>query len=147
MSSCKPSTPNAATANEGQGRLVLVVEDNERNARLTIAMLEASGYRTCAAGDGAMGLEMTRDRLPDLIITDLQMPGMDGLTMTRALRSDPNTSSIPVLAISAHALQDHRQQALAAGCCGFLTKPFRFRELLAEVALALGASVSATSTT
>jgi CheY-like chemotaxis protein len=66
------------------------------------------------------------------------MPGMDGVAMTRALKSDENTRQIPVLAISAHALHEHHQQALAAGCCGFVTKPFRYRTLLKEVADAIG---------
>lgn len=132
-----------AAATPGQGRLVLVVEDNEKNARLTVAMLEGAGYRTSLASDGNQGLEMTRICLPDLIITDLQMPGMDGLAMTRVLRAQPDTNSIPILAISAHALQDHRQQALAAGCYGFLTKPFRFRELLDQVSAALASSPAA----
>jgi len=138
MNSDALTTSANETGNQGQGRLVLVVEDNEKNARLTVAMLEAAGYRTCLAGNGQAGLTMTRTSSPDLVITDLQMPGMDGLAMARALRAQPETLTIPILAISAHALHDHREQALAAGCRGFLTKPFRFRELLAEVAAALG---------
>jgi CheY-like chemotaxis protein len=122
---------------QGNGELVLVVEDNEKNARLTIAMLEAGGYRTRLAGDGNEGRDLAIALVPHLIVTDLQMPGLDGLAMARALRERAETRRIPIVAVSAHALSEHRQQALAAGCRGFLTKPFRFRALLCEVAAAL----------
>jgi two-component system cell cycle response regulator DivK len=121
---------------QGNGELVLVVEDNEKNARLTMAMLEAGGYRTRLAVDGNEGRDLALALTPDVIVTDLQMPGLDGLAMTRALRERPETRHIPIVAVSAHALNEHRQQALAAGCHGFLTKPFRFRALLSEVAAA-----------
>jgi two-component system cell cycle response regulator DivK len=128
---------NESTPPQGNGELVLVVEDNEKNARLTIAMLEAGGYRTRLAGDGNEGRDLAIELLPELIVTDLQMPGLDGLAMTRALRERAETRHIPIVAVSAHALNEHRQHALAAGCHGFLTKPFRFRALLCEVAAAL----------
>ncbi len=119
------------------GRLVLIVEDNEKNARMIIAMLTAAGYPTSWAADGDEGLRMACELRPALVMTDLQMPGLDGLAMTRALKSRPDTAQIPVVAVTAHALAEHRQQALAAGCLKFLTKPFRYQALLAEVADAI----------
>ncbi len=121
----------------GGGRLVLVVEDHEKNARLTLAMLSAAGYATRWAPDGNEGLRLAAELQPALVITDLQMPGLDGVAMTRALKSRDDTRHIPVVAVTAHALAEHRQQALEAGCLKFLTKPFRFQALLAEVADAI----------
>jgi CheY-like chemotaxis protein len=124
---CRTAAPSAS-------EVILIVEDNEKNARLMIAMLKAAGYQTAWAADGNEGLRMVSEVNPRVIITDLQMPNLDGLAMTRELKSRPETAQIPVLAVSAHALAEHRQQALAAGCCKFLTKPFRYESLLAEVA-------------
>ncbi len=125
---------SAGVAARGTGQMILVVEDNEKNARLTVDMLKAGGYRSQLAVDGVEGLRMAVELLPDLVITDLQMPGMDGLEMTRQLKADSRTAHIPVVAVTAHAMNEHREGALAAGCCTFLTKPFRFRALLEEVA-------------
>jgi len=105
-------------------------------------MLAAAGYRTCVAVDGIEGRQLAADTQPALIITDLQMPRLDGLAMTRALKGDPGTSQIPVIAVSAHALNEHRENALAAGCFQFLAKPLRLRELLNEVANAIGCQLS-----
>lgn len=127
----------------GERPLVLIVEDNEKNARLTMAMLEAGGYRTEVAGNGREGLQKTTELQPALVVTDLQMPGMDGLEMTRALKLNPETTDIPVIAVTAHALSEHRRDALAAGCQGFLTKPFRYQTLLNEVGHALGSIANA----
>lgn len=135
------SSENVA-ADRHADALILVVEDNERNARLTVAMLTSAGYRTCLAGDGIEGCQLAADNQPLLIITDLQMPRLDGLGMTRALKRNPQTSQIPVIAVSAHALNEHRESALAAGCVQFLAKPLRMRELLNEVANAIGSRFS-----
>jgi two-component system, cell cycle response regulator DivK len=121
----------------GSGQLILIVEDNEKNGRMMIDMLKAAGYRTQLAGDGLEGLRLASELRPEIIVTDLQMPNMDGLAMTRALKSQADTASIPVIAVTAHALQEHREEALAAGCCLFLTKPFRLRTFLGEVADAI----------
>jgi two-component system cell cycle response regulator DivK len=121
----------------GQGQLVLLVEDNEKNARLMAAMLDSVGFRTCLAADGREGARLAEELRPALIITDLQMPGVDGLQMARALKAEDKTRHIPIIAVSAHALMEHRQEALAAGCCSFITKPFRYRTLLSETADAL----------
>jgi CheY-like chemotaxis protein len=132
-----PHNSTAPAARATGGPLVLVVEDNEKNARLTLAMLSAAGYEARWAEDGNEGLRLACALKPALVITDLQMPGLDGVSMTRALKSRPETTQIPVVAVTAHAMTEHRQQALEAGCVKFLTKPFRFQALLAEVADAI----------
>lgn len=114
--------------------LILVVEDNPANSRLICEMLRAGGYRVHVAADGLQGLDRARGLRPALILTDLQMPGLDGLTLTQTLKSDPATAQVPVLAVTAHAMADHRASALAAGCAGFVTKPIRFQPFLAEIA-------------
>jgi CheY-like chemotaxis protein len=134
----QPQVAEHTAAQPEPGKLVLVVEDNEKNARLTVAMLESAGYRTCVAPDGNAGQRLAAELRPAVIITDLQMPGLDGLAMTRQLKAGPATRQIPVIAVSAHALSDHRRDALAVGCCSFVTKPFRLRTLLGEVADAIG---------
>ena len=121
----------------GAGRIVLVVEDNPTNARLIVDMLGIEGYTTHVAQEGAEGFELAVELLPDLILTDIQMSGMDGLSMTRMLKADRRTAAIPVIAVTAHAMQDYADQAMSAGCCAFITKPFRFRPFLAEVAHAI----------
>ena len=122
---------------DGAGGLILVVEDNPLNARLTCAMLHIGGYRTHTAADGLEGLVCASELRPDLILTDLQMPTMDGLAMTSKLKADPRTAMIPILALTAHALPDYREQVLAAGCAGFLTKPIRLQPFLLEIRNAL----------
>jgi CheY-like chemotaxis protein len=126
----RPATTGAAAG----APLVLVVEDHERNARMLEAMLSSAGYRSQWACDGEQGLRLVADLNPTVVITDLQMPGMDGLAMTRQLKANPATAPIPVIALSAHAMTEHGEQALAAGCVKFLTKPIRFQSLLTEVA-------------
>ena len=125
--------PDAIADREPGGALILVVEDNAANARLTCAMLQAGHYRTHVATDGAEGLQCALRLRPDLILTDLQLPNVDGITMSRQLKADPRTAMIPVLALTAHAMRDCQEQALAAGCIGFLTKPIRMRPFLAEI--------------
>lgn len=93
-----------------------------------------------AAEDAEAGLALAREQRPDLILMDIQLPGMDGLTATRALKRDPATATIPVLALTAHAMKGDEEQILAAGCDGYLAKPFRYPELLERVAAMLPAS-------
>ena len=97
-------------------------------------MLKAGGYRTCVATSGREGLALAKELRPLLILADLQMAGMDGLAMTRALKADPQLAVIPVIALTAHVMPEHRQQALAAGCAAFLCKPLRLHPFLNEIA-------------
>jgi CheY-like chemotaxis protein len=124
--------PAAGTGQQPAAR-VLVVEDNPTNARLTSHMLLAGGYQVLLAADGHEGVEMARRLVPDLVLTDLQMPGLDGLGLARLLKQTPETAGIPIVALTAHAMTDHRDRALEAGCVAFISKPIRLQSFLSEV--------------
>jgi len=117
---------------------VLLVEDNDRNIRLIEEILRANRYEVAVATNGLQAIEAAQALQPDLILMDLQLPEMDGLTATRRLRSNPVTAAIPILALTAHVMAEHRQQLLEAGCCGYISKPISYRTFLEEVAKALG---------
>jgi CheY-like chemotaxis protein len=114
--------------------LILVVEDNPANQMLIEAVLTGAGYITAVVGSAPEALESIGDRRPDLILMDIQLPGMDGLSLTRRLKADPGTASIPVVALTAHALASDQQLSLDAGCVGYITKPFDTRLLPDQVA-------------
>jgi CheY-like chemotaxis protein len=107
--------------------LILVVEDNEVNQLLTASVLEREGFEVDVAGSSTQALERLGDRKPDLIQMDLQLPGMDGLALTRRLKADPATANITVVALTAHAMSGDREQTLAAGCAGYISKPIDTR--------------------
>jgi CheY-like chemotaxis protein len=113
--------------------LVLLVEDNERNARLFTEILLANGYRLSLASDGYQCLEAVRQEQPNLILMDLQLPGMDGISVIRHLKEDPSTASVPIIALTAHAMPEHRERLLAAGCCSYITKPISYHPFLQEI--------------
>ena len=106
---------------------VLVVEDNEANMAVAAALLEAAGYRFFQARTAEEGITLARTESPDLILMDISLPGMDGLTATRILVSGPKTSRIPIVAVTAHAMKGDADKALAAGCVGYITKPIDTR--------------------
>ena len=110
----------------GKG-LILVVEDNEANQMLVRAVLEMEGYRVELAGSADEALEQLRDSPPDLILMDVQLPGEDGLSLTRRIKADPATCAIPVVALTAHAMTGDRELALNAGCAGYISKPIDTR--------------------
>lgn len=105
---------------------VLIIEDDRFNRQLYQDLLEAEGHEVCLATSAIAGLRAAREAPPDLVVMDIEMPGMDGLLATRQLKADPGTSRVPVLVISAHAMDDHAARARAAGADGFLHKPLRF---------------------
>lgn len=119
--------------------LVLVVEDNPANLLLACAVLARAGYRTLEACSAEEALDCLRSARPDLILMDIQLPGQDGLALTRQLKADPATAAIPVVALTAHAMVDDEQKARAAGCDGYLTKPINTRALPQQVAAVLRA--------
>jgi two-component system cell cycle response regulator DivK len=112
---------------------VLIIEDNRRNMLLIRDLLRLHGFRTLEAADGEEGIARAKAERPDLILMDLQLPGMDGLTATRVLRQDPITAAIPVVALTAHAMKGDRERALEAGCSGYIPKPIDTRRFLAQV--------------
>ena len=115
------------------GELILIVEDNEKNLKLVRDLLLVKGYRTLEAGSAELGVELARHHRPQLILMDIQLPGVDGVTALSQLRADPVTGRIPVIALTAFAMQDERQRFRSAGFDGYLVKPVNIRELLAVV--------------
>lgn len=116
---------------------ILVVEDDPLGRELVVEILGAAGYTVLEAEDGRGLLERVKRERPDLILLDLQLPGIDGFTLIQGLRADPATEQIPILVMSAYARPAVQAQALAAGCSGFIAKPFDTRELLCTVARVL----------
>jgi CheY-like chemotaxis protein len=102
---------------------ILIVEDNEANLGLVRYLLQFHGYPTLEATDGDIAVEMARTERPDIILCDLQMPGMDGFGVLRAIRADPNLAALPVLAVTALSMPGDRESVLAAGFDGYLAKP------------------------
>lgn len=126
---------------EGRRARILYVEDNEDNIYMLSMRLELAGdHELLVARDGAEGLEMARRERPELILMDLNLPVMDGWNATRELKADPATRPIPVIALTAHAMTGAREQALAAGCDDFDTKPLDFERLMTKITVLLGRS-------
>jgi CheY-like chemotaxis protein len=113
--------------------LILVVDDNDAGLLLACAVLELDGFRVDSADSSEMVLERLKVRTPDLILMDVQLPGQDGLSLTRQLKADPATAAILIVALTAHAMAGDREQALAAGCVGYISKPIDTRTLADEV--------------
>src|SRR5256885_13109286 len=107
--------------------LILLVEDNEANQMLASAVLELDGFEVQLAGSAPEALVHIKGRAPDLILMDVQLPGQDGLSLTRQLKADPATASIPIVALTAHAMTGDRATALGAGCVGYISKPIDTR--------------------
>lgn len=116
---------------------LLIVEDNPANLKLARVVLERAGYAVLAATDAEAGLALARESRPDLILMDIQLPGMDGLAATRELKRDAATAAIPILALTAHAMKGDEDKIREAGCDGYLAKPFHYLALLQRVAAAL----------
>jgi CheY-like chemotaxis protein len=112
---------------------ILYIEDAPDNRDLVTQMLDAL-YEVDTAANGEEGLELARRRRPDLILMDVSLPVVDGLTCTRLIRQDPDLRDIPIIALTAHCMVGDRERALDAGCDGFLPKPFRLAELRSSVA-------------
>lgn len=115
---------------------VLIVEDNPQSLELITELVQAEGHAVITAMNGNEALAIARAQFPDLILMDIQLPGVDGLTVTQRLKAEPGTKEIPVIGISAHALRDDVQRAIEAGCVAYLPKPLdtrRFLDLLTRV--------------
>lgn len=104
-------------------RRILLIEDNERNRYLATYLLEAAGYDVRQAPDGLQGLAMADELRPALILLDIQLPGMDGYSVARALKSNPALAVIPIVAVTSYAMVGDREAVLAAGCEGYIEKP------------------------
>ena len=112
---------------------ILIVEDNEMNRDMLSRRLERRGYEVILAMDGRRGLAVARSESPDLILMDMSLPEIDGWEVARRLKSDDTTRSIPVIALTAHAMTSDRQRALEAGCDDYDTKPVEFARLLTKI--------------
>ena len=115
------------------GELILIIEDNEKNLKLVRDVLQFHGYRIVEAMTAEEGLEIARVQQPALVLMDIQLPGMDGITALRHLRADPLTQKIPVMAVTASAMARDRQQIMAAGFNGYTAKPIQIRGFTEEV--------------
>jgi CheY-like chemotaxis protein len=124
------------------GQTVLLVEDNEDNRIIYSTVLRHVGYDVIEAEDGVQAVALARSALPDLILMDISIPGMDGWEATRILRRDPATMAIPIIALTAHALADDRERALQMGFTAYLAKPVEPRTVVAEVRRWLGTGES-----
>jgi two-component system, cell cycle response regulator DivK len=116
---------------------ILVIEDNPANMTLAIFLLESAGHAVLSATDAEEGLTLARDDQPNLILMDIQLPGMDGLQATVLLKQAEATRAIPVIALTALAMKGDEERIRAAGCDGYIAKPMRYKEFLATVAAQL----------
>jgi two-component system cell cycle response regulator DivK len=118
---------------------VLIVEDNRANMTLATFLLESAGHTVLSATDAEAGLALARTEQPNLILMDIQLPGMDGLQATALLKGDDSTRAIPVIALTALAMKGDEERIRAAGCDGYIAKPMRYQDFLATVATQLAA--------
>ncbi|HEX6097881.1 MAG TPA: response regulator [Thermoanaerobaculia bacterium] len=115
-------------------RTILVVEDNDMNMQLVEFLLEEGGYAIVKATSGEEALSLTRNgTAPDLILMDIHLPGMDGLSVVRAMKGDARTSRIPILALTAHAMRGDKDRFLEAGCDGYISKPIDVKTFLTSI--------------
>jgi two-component system cell cycle response regulator DivK len=121
------------------GELILIIEDNEKNRKLVRDVLQVKGYQTIESETAEEGLKLAVGKSPALVLMDIQLPGMDGITALKQLRSDPKTKAISVIAITASAMTHNRQTMLAEGFDGYLTKPINLKDFLDEVRRVLDA--------
>ena len=121
---------------------ILIVEDNPANMTLAIFLLKSAGHTIVSATDAEAGVAVARAEQPDLILMDIQLPGMDGLEATGLLKSDAATRDIPVIALTALAMKGDEERIRAAGCDGYVAKPLAYKEFLATVEAQLGKAAS-----
>jgi CheY-like chemotaxis protein len=122
--------------------VVLIVEDNEKNRKLIRDLLQAKGYQSIESESAEEGLKLAEERKPALVLMDIQLSGMDGITAMKQLKAAPATRTIPVIAITASAMTYNRESMLAEGFDGYQIKPFNLREFLADIARLIGQSRS-----
>jgi two-component system cell cycle response regulator DivK len=118
--------------------LILIVEDNDKNMKLARDILQVKGYRTIEAESAEAGVPLVAERKPDLVLMDIQLPGMNGIEALKKLRASPETSRIPVLAFTASVMPQDRKEIMSAGFDGFVSKPINLKEFIASIANTLG---------
>jgi two-component system cell cycle response regulator DivK len=112
---------------------ILVIEDQEDNRQIMRDLLTSAGYEMIEAVDGEQGVALAAEHKPDLILMDIQLPVLDGYEATRRIKAQPALAAIPIIAVTSYALSGDDQKAFAAGCDGYVTKPFSPRQLLAKI--------------
>ena len=115
------------------GELILIVEDNEKNRKLLRDLLQVKGYKTIESETAEEGIRLAQESRPALILMDIQLPGIDGITALKRLRAEPETKDIPVIAVTASAMTNKRETMLAEGFDGYQTKPISINDFLEEV--------------
>jgi two-component system cell cycle response regulator DivK len=118
----------------------LIIEDNEANTKLATVLLRQAGHAVLSASDAETGLTLARADHPDLVLMDVQLPGMDGLAATALLKKDPATADIPVIALTALAMKEDQAKSVLAGCDAYIAKPLRYQQLYATIDRLLSAS-------
>ncbi|HSE85067.1 MAG TPA: response regulator [Candidatus Binatia bacterium] len=113
--------------------LILIIEDNEKNRKLVRDVLQVKGYKTIESETAEEGLKLALEKSPALVLMDIQLPGMDGITALKQLRANPQTKSVPVIAITASAMTNNRQAMLAEGFDGYQSKPISVKDFLGEL--------------
>ena len=121
---------------------VLIVEDNPANMTLATFLLQSAGHTVLSARDAETGLTLARAEQPDLVLMDIQLPGMDGLEATALLKGDDATRDIPVVALTALAMKGDEERIRAAGCDGYIAKPLAYRDFLATISAQLAKSTT-----
>jgi CheY-like chemotaxis protein len=126
-------------ANKVAGELILIVEDNEKNRKLVRDVLQVKGYKTIETETGEEGIRMAQESQPALILMDIQLPGIDGITALKRLKAEPKTKNIPVIAVTASAMTLKREAMLAEGFAGYQNKPISIKDFLEEMGRVLEA--------
>lgn len=121
----------------------LIVEDNSINLSLSTFLAQSAGYHVISAPDAETGIRMAREEKPDLILMDIQLPGMDGLEAIKVLKGDACTRGIPIIALTALAMKGDEDRIRASGCDGYIGKPMRYQQFLDAIAAAMAAGMSA----
>ncbi|MGD2013917.1 MAG: response regulator [Desulfobacterales bacterium] len=114
-------------------KTILVIEDNKLNMKLVNGLIKIGKYRMLEALDAESGIQLIREQRPDLVLMDIQLPGMDGLSATKVIKEDPDLKDIPIVALTSFAMQGDEEKALAVGCTGYITKPIDTRKFLETV--------------
>jgi len=114
-------------------KIILVIEDNEMNMKLMRAVLRVGAYRMVEAHDAETGLRLIREIRPDLVLMDIQLPGMDGLSATKIIKADPELTDIPIFALTGFAMESDKEKAMDIGFAGYIVKPFNVKDFLETI--------------
>jgi len=123
----------------GSEPIILLVEDNEVNRDMLVRRLQRAGHKVATAGDGEAALTAMREQHPAVVLMDMNLPVKDGWTACREAQQDPSIAGIPIIALTAHAMEEDKHRALEAGCSDYATKPVDFPDLLTKIAAQLDA--------